>query len=212
MEKVRILIADDHPILREGIKAVFSCHPQYQVVGEAANGLETLHKIAALKPDIVFLDISMPELDGILVTSRIAKEFPETKVIILSMHDNPHYAVRAFRAGAMSYILKGGGTEELLTAIKKAISGIRYASPAINDELLSIFAAKEDGEGEQLGSLNLREREIITLITEGDTNKEMAKKLFLSVSTVKNYRSNIMRKLKVKNVAELFKIAMQKHE
>ncbi len=210
MKQVRIFIADDHPIVRNGIKSIFSSNSSYTVVGEADDGLKALQGVSIHRPDIVILDITMPELDGILVTERIAREYPDTKVIILSMHQDRQYAVDAFRAGARAYILKGGDADEILLAVKKVMAGLIYASPPLADEIMIDFVDIIKGEQspDPFGSLSLREREVLKLIAEGNTNRQVAEKLFLSVSTIKSYRVNIMKKLKVNDTAGLVKAAV----
>jgi two-component system response regulator NreC len=155
----------------------------------------------------------MPELDGILVTMRITKEFPDIKVIIFSMHRDRQYAVDAFKAGARGYILKGGDSSEILLAVKQVLSGQIYVSPPLADEILSDFVNILKGDQETLDpfdSLTLREREVLKLIAEGNTNKKVAEKLFLAESTIKSYRANIMMKLKVHDTAGLVKLAVHK--
>lgn len=210
---VDIFIADDHPIVRDGITAILSAEKSYTVVGVAENGTEALNGIAEHNPDLVLMDISMPELDGILVTRRITKEFPNIKVIILSMHKGRQYAVDAFRAGARGYILKGRDSNEILLAVKRVMSGLIYVSPPLADEILSDFVNIIKGEQDTLDpfkSLTLRESEVLKLIAEGYTSKKIAGKLFLAESTIKSYRANIMSKLDVHDTAGLVKLAIHK--
>lgn len=210
---VDIFIADDHPIVRDGITAILSAEKSYTVVGVAENGTEALNGIAEHNPDLVLMDISMPELDGILVTRRITKEFPDIKVIILSMHKGRQYAVDAFRAGARGYILKGRDSNEILLAVKRVMSGLIYVSPPLADEILSDFVNIIKGEQDTLDpfkSLTLRESEVLKLIADGYTNKKIAGKLFLAESTIKSYRANIMSKLDVHDTAGLVKLAIHK--
>ena len=213
MALVKIFIADDHPIVRDGIKAILSADNNYVVVGDAENGPEALHGISTHNPDLVLMDISMPEIDGILVTRRITKEFPDIKVIILSMHKDRQYAVDAFKAGAKGYILKGRDSNEILLAIKRVMSGLIYVSPPLADEILSDFVSIIKGEKESLDpfeSLSIRESEVLKLVAEGHTNKKVAEILFLAESTIKSYRANIMLKLDVHDTAGLVKLAVQK--
>ena len=212
MTKTSIFIADDHPIVMDGVKSILSGNNNYNIVGEAETGPKALHGITSLAPDLVVMDISMPELDGILVTERVTKEFPNIKVIILSMHKGRQYAVDAFRAGAKGYILKGRDSDEILMAVNKVASGQIYVSPPLADEIMSDFANILAGEQplDPFGSMSLREKEVVKLVTEGCTSKEIAEKLYLSISTIKTYRSNIMKKLKVKDTAGLIKLALQK--
>lgn len=211
MKKISIYIADDHPVLRGGIKSFLSDNPGYQVVGEADNGNAALRDIAAMKPDVVIMDITMPGLDGITATKRLSDEFPDIHVIILSMHADVYSAIDSFRAGAAGYVLKDAPTSELLLAIDRVMSGKKYASNAVTDGLLNDFVdtIKKDA-ADPADTLSSREREVLRLIADGDTSKQIAEKLFISVSTVKSHRNNLMQKLKVNDMAGLIKLAIKK--
>ncbi|MBI5643439.1 MAG: response regulator transcription factor [Deltaproteobacteria bacterium] len=212
MKKIRVFIADDHPVLRNGIKSIFSALPDYIVAGEADNGVSALKEISSVKPDLIIMDITMPDLDGIVATRRVTEEFPETKVIILSMHADVFHAIDAFRAGAMAYVLKDSAPSELLMAVEKVMKGSKYASPAVSEELFNDFVdiIKKEQSQDPFDTLSQREKEILKLIADGSTSKEIADKLFISVSTVKSHRNNIMKKLKVSDMANLIKIAIRK--
>ncbi|MEK6531879.1 MAG: response regulator transcription factor [Deltaproteobacteria bacterium] len=213
MRKTRLFIADDHPVLRDGIKSMFSGLPEYAVIGEASSGTEAIKGISEYRPDVVIMDITMPEVNGINVTKRILEEFPETKVVILSMHADLHHAIDAFRAGATGYVLKDSATAELIHAVERVMAGGKYASPVIAEDLLSDFvdAIKKDSSGrDSFDILSNREKEVLKLIADGSRNKDIAEKLFISVSTVKTHRNKIMKKLKVNDVASLMKEAMKK--
>lgn len=212
MVQKKIFIADDHPIVRDGVRAVLTAAKKYVVVGEAENGPEALKGINAHRPDLVLMDISMPELDGILVTERVMKDLPETKVIMLSMFNDRQYAINAFRAGARGYILKGRDSNEILEAVEQVLSGHIYVSPPLAGEIMSDFMNIVKGEQsiDPVVSLSIREREVIKLVAEGCTSKQVAEKLCLAESTIKTYRTNIMKKLKVKETAGLIKFAVQK--
>lgn len=208
----KVFIADDHPVLRNGIKSIFSGKPDFLIIGEAENGAEALKGISMLKPDLVIMDITMPDLNGITATKRITEEFPDIKVIILSMHSDIYHAIDAFRAGAMAYVLKDSGPEELLHAAERVSQGSKYASPAVAEELLNDFVdvIKKEQSQDPFDSLSQREREILKLIADGSTSKEIAGKLFISISTVKSHRNHIMKKLKVNDMAALIKVAIRK--
>lgn len=212
MAKIKIFIADDHSIVRDGVKAMLSQENKYVVVGEAEDGLQTLQGVAAQRPDIVMMDISMPELDGILVTERIMNELPDTKVIMLSMYKDRQYVINAFQAGVKGYILKGRDSNEILLAVEQVLSGRVYVSPSLAGEIMSDFMNIVKGEQapDPLGALSLREKEVIKLVVDGCSSRQIAEKLYLAESTIKTYRSNIMKKLKVRDAAGLIKFAMQK--
>ncbi len=211
MGQIRIFVADDHPIVRNGIKSIFADEEGYSIVGEADDGLKALQGISTEQPDVVILDISMPELDGILVTERVKKEYPHVKVIVLSMHQSRQYAVDAFRAGASGYILKGGEADEVLMAVRNVMAGQVYVSPPLVNEIMSDFMGIIKGEQtlDPVNALTLREKEVLQLIAEGHTTKRVAAKLFLSASTINSYRVKIMKKLKVNDTAGLIKAALK---
>jgi DNA-binding NarL/FixJ family response regulator len=212
MTKTRLFIADDHPILRDGIKAMFSGDNSFSVVGEASTGAEALKGVFETRPDVIVMDITMPDVNGITVTKRVLEEMPEAKVIILSMHADLTHAIDAFRAGAMAYVIKDSATDELFTAVERVKSGYKYASPVIAEDLLNDFvdAMKKGSAGDSFGSLSKREQEILRLIADGMKNKDVAERLFISVSTVKTHRTKIMKKLKVNDMASLIKEAIKK--
>ena len=211
MKKIRIFIADDHPVFRNGIKSVLS-GSDYEVVGEADTGNTALKAIAVMKPDIAILDITMPDLDGIAVTKRVVAEVPGTRVIILSMHADLNHPIDAFRAGALGYVLKDSDPGELLKAVEKVSSGGKYASPAVTEELLNDFVdvIKKEQSNDPFDTLSAREKEILKHIADGSKSREIAEKLFISLATVKSHRNNIMKKLKVNDMASLIKTAIKK--
>ena len=167
---------------------------------------------SVMKPDIAILDITMPDLDGIAVTRRVAEEVPGTRVIILSMHADLNHPIEAFRAGALGYVLKDSDPGELLKAVERVSSGGKYASPAVTEELLNDFVdvIKKEQSNDPFDTLSGREKEILKHIADGSTSKEIAGKLFISLATVKSHRNNIMKKLKVNDMASLIKTAIKK--
>lgn len=211
MKKTSVFIADDHPVFRSGLKTVLSA-AGYDIVGEADTGGAALKAISSMKPDIAILDITMPDIDGIAVTRRIADEVPGTRVIIFSMHSDVNHPIEAFRAGALGYVLKDSEPGELLAAVEKVAVGGKYASPAITEELLNDFVdvIKKEHSADPFDTLSIREKEILKHIADGSTSKEIAEKLFISLSTVKSHRNNIMKKLKVNDMASLIKTAIKK--
>ena len=212
MAQIKVLVVDDHPVLRKGVRSLLAADSQYTVVAEAGDGVEALKCVSTHKPDLIVMDINMPELGGILVTERITKDFPDIKVIILSMYEDRQSAVDAFRAGAKGYVLKGGDAGEILLAADKVMSGLKYLSPPLADEITRDFVEIIRGEQamEPFESLSLREREVLKLVAEGCTTKDIAEKLCLSPTTIKSYRNNVMKKLKVNDTVGLVKVAIQK--
>jgi len=212
MKKIKLLVADDHKIFRQGIKKLLEEEPDLQVVGEAADGREAVKKATELKPDMVLMDIAMAKLNGLEATRQIKKSLPRTKVVMLTMHKNEEYVLQSFQAGASGYILKEGAVEELVSAIRSIHQDKSFLSPAISKTLIDAYLRKmETGKIETpFDLLTDREREVLQLIAEGYTNREVAKALFISVKTVEAHRAHIMQKLNIHEVAKLVKYAIQK--
>jgi two-component system response regulator NreC len=212
MKKVRLLVADDHKIFRQGIKKLLEEEPDLQVVGESADGRETVKKATELKPDVILMDIAMANLNGLEATKQIKKVLPETKVIMLTMHKNEEYVLQSFQAGASGYILKEGAVEELVSAIRSIHQDKSFLSPTVSKTLVDAYLRKmETGKTETpFDLLTDREREVLQLIAEGYTNREVAKQLFISVKTVEAHRAHIMQKLNIHDIAKLVKYAIQK--
>ncbi len=203
MSPIRILLADDHTLFRAGIKALLQNLGDLQVVGEAENGREALRLVEALRPDVLLVDIGMPELNGLEVAERVSKEFPGVHVIILSMHATDEYARRAVRAGASGYVLKGASTAELDLAVRAVARGQSYLSPAISKHIVSDYARRAQAEGSSLEQLTPRQREILQLIAEGNTTQQIAQKLELSAKTVEMHRAQLMERLDIHDIAGL---------
>ena len=212
MKKVKLLVADDHKIFRQGIKKLLEEEPDLQVVGEAADGRETIKKATELKPDVILMDIAMANLNGLEATKQIKKVLPDVKVIMLTMHKNEEYVLQSFQAGASGYILKEGAVEELVSAIRSIHQDKSVLSPTISKTLIDAYLRKmETGKTETpFDLLTDREREVLQLIAEGNTNREVAKLLFISVKTVEAHRAHIMQKLNIHEIAKLVKYAIQK--
>ncbi|VAV83384.1 hypothetical protein MNBD_DELTA01-1392 [hydrothermal vent metagenome] len=211
MGEVKIFLVDDHPLLRKGLRVLLK-NRGYSVVGEADNGLEALERLGNTQADLVLMDIAMPLIDGIETTRRLSVESPQTRVLIFSALTDSQQAVEAFRAGAMGYVLKSSDPDEILIAIERVMKGHRFTSPEIAENMLGDFVdmvRREPGK-DRRDPLSGREKEVLTLIAEGDTNKDIASKLFISVSTVKTHRVNMMKKLKIKDTAGLVKTAIRK--
>jgi DNA-binding NarL/FixJ family response regulator len=211
-EKKKIVIAEDHRILREGLKSLLASKSEFEVVGEAEDGLDAITLVRTTKPDLVLLDLSMPRLDGLSAMRDIKKVSPETRILALTVHTDEDYVLEAFNAGADGYCLKDAGRTELLMAMQNVFSGKPYFSPGIADKVLEGYL-----EGRQKlksasawDTITRREREVLKLIGEGYKNKEIADLLYISVKTVEKHRSNIMRKLDLHNAAALTAYAIEK--
>jgi two-component system nitrate/nitrite response regulator NarL len=210
MKKViKVLVVDDHPVVRRGITACLAHHDRLSIVGEAADGREAVRKARELQPDIVLMDINMPQMNGLAVTELLRREMPNVKVLILSMHSNTEYVLRIIQSGAKGYILKEAPTEELVRAIDMVDRGEAYFSSDVARVALNQFV-RGGGTEDELSQLTNREREVLTQIAEGLSNKEIASALGVGVRTVETHRERIMRKLDIHNVAGLTKFAISK--
>jgi DNA-binding NarL/FixJ family response regulator len=200
------LLADDHTIVRQGLKLILAAQPDFEVVGEAANGREAADLAEKLKPDIVLMDVQMPELNGIEATRRMVAANARMKVLVLSMHKEALYVREVLKAGARGYILKDAIDTELLSAMRSVARGDGYISPAVSGALAADYREQSSNP---LDTLSTREREVLQLIAEGKTNKEVATKLNLSVYTVDSHRGKIMEKLNLHSAGELVRFAMK---
>lgn len=206
---VTVLLADDHKLVRQGIKSMLQAQKDISVVGEASDGVEALKLVADLKPDVVLMDVMMPNLNGIEAAFQIRQQGYRTRVVFLSMHANASYAVRALYNGALGYVIKDADFSEILAAIHNAIEGKRYLSKAISDEVLEMLLSGEGEKNGSLESLSPRERQVLQMIAEGNTNLLIAEKLSLSVRTVESHRARVMSKLRISSQAELVRFAIQ---
>ncbi len=211
-----ILLADDHTLVRAGIKSLIKDFKNTEVIGEAADGREAIEMAHELNPDIMLLDIKMKELNGLEVTARLHKEIPEILIIILSMHSNEEYVVQALKAGAVGYLLKDSLPQELDVAISSVIAGKVYLSPAISQQLVSDYlklmvdtSPEELKDASVFELLTARQREVLQLIAEGNTTKEIVDKLHVSVKTVETHRSQIMERLNINNLQGLVRYAIR---
>jgi len=208
--KYRIFIADDHRIVRDGLRSLIERENDLELVGMATNGRQALQMTRKLKPDVVIMDISMPDLNGIDATSQIVDEVPDVKVIALSMHSEKLLIDGMLRAGAAGYLLKESAFEELIKAIRIVCAGKKYLSPDVTDIVLRDYLSpSKDNADPQMQDLTLREREVLQLIAEGGTTKEVASRLNISIKTVESHRGRIMEKLGLHTVAELTKYAVR---
>ena len=210
MPHVTIILADDHKLVRQGLRSLFDSYPGFEVIGEASDGQEAIQLMESLSPNITLLDVMMPNLNGIEIAKLSHQRGLKTKIIFLSMHANPMYAVRGLQSGAFGYVLKDSDFSEILKAIENVLVGKRYISTAMADEVLDMLLSTDSGKDESLDTLSTREREILQLIAEGNTNSAIAEKLTLSVRTIESHRSNIMRKLRLNSHVDLVKYAINK--
>jgi two-component system, NarL family, response regulator NreC len=205
-EKIRILLADDHAVVRQGFKMILAAQPDMEIVGEAGNGREALELAGQYQPDVIVMDVAMPELNGIEATRRLADLSPRTRVLALSMHKDSVYVREILRAGARGYLLKDSIASDLLAAVRAVSRGEGYLSPGVSDAVLNDYRRHVT---DPIDLLTSREREVLQMIAEGKTNKEIATVLNLSVYTVDAHRGRIMEKLNLHSINELVRFALR---
>lgn len=207
---ITVFLADDHTIVRQGLAKLLEEESNLQVVGEAENGREAVGKVEELKPDIVLMDIAMPMLNGIEATRQIRKVCPQTKIIILSMHSHDRYISELFGLGASGYLLKSSTGTDIIKAIHAALKGETYLSPSISHKVIEDYISlkKKSRQEDLYNRLSNREREVFQMIAEGRSTKEISQILYVSPSTIKTHRSNIMEKLKMDNISQLIQFAI----
>ena len=212
MKKLRILLADDHTVMRTGLRALLERQPNLEVVGETENGRETVALAASLRPDVVVMDVGMPVLNGIEATQTIVSQCPTIAVVILSMHADESYVMRALKAGARAYLLKDSAAADLIGAIEAVSQGKSFFSPKVSRILAEDYVRvlKQKGAVDSYDLLTSREQEILQLLAEGKANKEVATDLNISLYTVETHRSHILQKLNLHNSAELVLYAVRK--
>jgi two-component system, NarL family, response regulator NreC len=212
MKRIRILLADDHKLIRSGLRLLVQQQPDLSVVGEANDGRETVALAKSLKTDVVVMDIGMPNLNGIEAAFQITQASPDISVVMLSMHADESYILRALKAGAKGYLLKDSAESDLIKAVHAVAGGKSFFSPAVSKVLLEDYVRKLKGSGSEdaYDLLTPREREILQLVAEGKSNKDVANLLNLSVYTVETHRSNIMEKLNLRGIPELILFAVRK--
>jgi two-component system, NarL family, response regulator NreC len=206
MKRIRILLADDHAVVRQGFKMILSAQPDMEIVGEAGNGREAVELAGQLHPDIIVMDVAMPELNGIEATRRLAASEPHSRVVALSMHKDSVYVREILRAGARGYLLKDSPAPDLLAAVRAVAAGEGFLSPAVSDAVLNDYRRHVTNPVDLLSS---REREVLQMLAEGKTNKEIAGILNLSVYTVDAHRGRIMEKLNLHSINELVRFAVR---
>ncbi len=212
LPQISILLCDDHPMVRDGLRSLIRLHPDFELAGEASNGAAAVAMTNLLKPQVVVMDMSMPELNGVEATQQIKREVPETKVLALSVHDDPSYVRRFINAGASGYALKRAGGTELAAAIRAVAAGDCYLDPGLTSEVIaSLFRQSESPIETQLDSLSERESTVIRSVARGLTNKEIAAKLEVSVKSIETYKARAMEKLKLRSRAELVRFAADRN-
>ena len=213
MDKTRVLLAEDHTIVRKGLRSLLDKETGIKVVGEAEDGREAIAKAEELHPDVVVMDIAMPGLNGLEATRQIKKRFHDIKIIILTMHTNKEYVSQTLKAGASGYLVKKAAPDELISAINAVHKGNSFLSPSISRMVIDeyIQRSKEISEGEEgFEQLTVREREVLQLIAEGRKTREIAELLYISIKTVETHRAHIMNKLDIHSTAELTRYAIRK--
>ncbi len=207
-----IVIAEDYTILREGLRALISSNPDFEVVAEAGDGQEAIKCVEKLKPDLVLMDLSMPRMDGMDAIREIRKQIPKTKIVVLTIHKTEEHVFAAFKAGADGYVLKDATYDELIMAVKNVLGGKRYLSPGISEKVLQGYLQGRKTVRHQTpwGTITQREREVLKLIAEGYQNKQIAEDLCISVKTVEKHRANLMEKLDLHNAQALTALAIEK--
>jgi DNA-binding NarL/FixJ family response regulator len=208
---LRILVVDDHAVVRRGVRALLESQPGWEVCAEASTGRDAVEQVKALRPDIVVLDLSLPELNGLDATRQILKESPQTQVLVLTMHDSEELAQQVLQAGARGYVLKSDADQSLVAAVQSLRRGEPFLTPRVTELVLDRYVrreAKDVGEAAPV-ELTSREREIVQLVAEGRSSKEVAASLGISVKTVEAHRANIMRKLRLRSVSELVRYAIR---
>ena len=208
----KIVMADDHPIVRKGLRALLEADPTYEVIGEADDGQSALALVEQLKPDILIVDVMMPGLGGLEVTRQVAQRQPATRVIVLSMHSNEAYVLEALRNGAAAYVLKNTSTYTLADAVREVAAGHRYLSPPLTERAIQSYVQQAHATPilDKYDLLTTREREILHLAAEGLTNTEIGDRLHISPRTAETHRTNLLRKLNLTTQTELFKYAIQR--
>jgi DNA-binding NarL/FixJ family response regulator len=209
MKPTRVLIADDHNLVRAGIRSLLQTMEGIEVVAEAGDGHDTLRLIKMHRPDVVLIDIAMPGLNGLEATARVAKESPGVRMIILSMHSNEEYVLQALRAGAAGYLVKGADTAELEIAIKAVTRGEKYLSPGVSKHVVTTYVQRVGSENSPLELLTPRQREILQLVVEGHSTKKIASMLNISVKTVETHRMQLMERLDIHDIPGLVRYAIR---
>ncbi|MEK7678089.1 MAG: response regulator transcription factor [Verrucomicrobiota bacterium] len=209
MDKITIMLADDHAIVRQGLRFLLEAESDFSIVGEAGDGLETLRLLEKLQPAVLVVDVMMPALNGLEVARQVSRRFPQTRVVVLSMHANEAYVLEALRNGALGYVLKCSTAADLVKAIREAIAGRRYLSPPLSDQQIESYIQKaRNTQLDRFETLTTREREVLQMVAEGCTSAAIAHRLGISPRTVEVHRGNLMRKLGLQSQTDLIRYAL----
>jgi two-component system response regulator NreC len=210
MNKIKVVLAEDHQVVRQGMVALLNVQPDIEVIGEAADGLKLLELVGELNPQVVLSDIAMPHLNGIEAIGQITKRFPNVRMIILSMHSASPYVIRALRGGAWGYLLKDDDIEDVVRAIRSVMNGARFLSRQVSEQVVDVFASESTPIAINLEKrISERERNILQLIGEGNSNAQIAEKLTLSPRSVEKHRANLMTKLSLQSQSDVVRFALQ---
>lgn len=208
---IRIVLAEDHKIVRQGFRSILESEFDLEIVGETGEGLDAVRLVEEHEPDLLVVDLALPELDGLEISRRVKKRVPKTRIIVLSMHADEGYVVSALRSGASAYVLKDAGSDELLHAVRRVLDGHTYLSTALpRDDILEMVNRTDEKVGDRYDTLTDREREILQLIAEGFSSPEIGEKLFISPRTVDTHRANIIAKLGLDGVPDLIRFAVER--
>jgi two-component system, NarL family, response regulator NreC len=207
---IRVLLADDHPVVREGVRAVLASEPDFEVVGEAEGGGGVSDLVDRLGPDVVLVDLMMPDRSGLEVIQELTHRFPRTRVLVLSMHEGEAYVLEALRRGASGYALKRAPPSELVRAVREVAAGRRYLSPPLTEHAVEAYARRALQGSDPYDALTEREREVLALVAEGHTNAVIAERLFISPRTVETHRAHAMKKLSLQTPADVVRYALRR--
>jgi DNA-binding NarL/FixJ family response regulator len=205
-----VILADDHEIVRRGVRSLLEADGAFKVLAEVADGLSAVQAVEKHKPALLFLDLSMPRLHGLEALRQVRSASPNTKVLVLSMHNDEPYVIEALRAGAMAYILKGSESTEIARAVAEVVAGRRYLSAPLSERAIAALTSRTPDQADPLNGLTPREREVLSLAAEGLSTTEMAEKLFISPRTAETHRTNLMQKLGLQSQTDLVRFAIRK--
>lgn len=207
-DRITLLVVDDHAILREGVRRLLEAQPGFQVLGEASTGAEALERVQRLRPQVLILDLSLPDISGLEIIRRVHQSAPEVAIVVLTMHESREYFFRALQAGVSGYVLKAGGLSDLVLAVQAAARGDVYIYPSLTRQLVADLAREPQARPQQ--ALTRRERQVLDLVAQGLTNREIAEHLTIALSTVQTHCTNIMNKLGLRNRAELIRYGVER--